>query len=110
MKINVPFDLSNLKDQDDITRYMSQSFKQIVSVINGGIEFEANMNVKVLSCIFGVVNSNTAFDHTLERVPSGYIVITNSSGMIVYDGSTANTDKVIYLRSTVAGTAKVMIF
>lgn len=102
--------MSNLGTTDDFNRFVSLALKQIKDAVNGGLTFSDNFDAKTVSVAFSSPNVTIAVQHGLGRVPNGYIVVGLSSGMIVFDGSTANTSSTIYLQSTVIGTAKLLIF
>lgn len=110
MKLTLPFDLSNLGTSDDFNRYGSQSIKQIIDVINGKLNFQDNIESQIVSVSFGTANQDVSASHSLRRVPTGFIPVGLSAAMIVYNGSTSNTDGIIYLRSSAVGTAQVLVF
>ena len=55
----------------------------------------------VTGTIHATPGTETAYAHTLGRVPRGFIVFSSTTGAIL-DGSTAHTDALIYLKSPVA--------
>lgn len=109
MKLNYA-DLSNLKLDADLLRFLSQAFKQISDIVNGKLLFTDNLDIQIISCSFTAANQSSQFSHSLNRVPTGYITVGASSAMIVFSGATANTASLIYLQSSAAGTAQVLLF
>jgi len=58
-----------------------------------------------------VVDTETGFAHTLGRVPAGYIVVKRAGGGVVYNGTTAWTATMIYLKcTTVANVVTLIVF
>jgi hypothetical protein len=110
MKLNLPVDLSNLTSQSDFIRYTSQSIKQIISLINGKVAINDNLDAVIISATFNSANTSVAVPHTLGRVPQGYVPITRTSAMIVFNGSQENKSDVIYLQASASGTVNLLIF
>lgn len=110
MRIQVPFDISNLGAVEDLGRYVSQITKQLVDLVNGKISLTENADTDIISVTFNATNQDVITSHSLRRIPTGYIPINLTSAMIVYNGSLANTDALTYLRSSAVGTAKLLLF
>lgn len=109
MKITNSSDLSNIK-QEDIPRFLSAVLTQISAILNAGATFQDNFNAQIQSVVFPTANSEVPLRHSLGRVPSGYLPLTLSAAMILYNGSTGNSDSAIYLKSSAIGTATVLVF
>lgn len=112
-KIKTPLTVSNVETWENLRRYCAQFFGEIVSTINGRLTFSENMDTYLTTATFGVSVGITAavqIPHTLNRVPTGYIVYKQSAALNVYDGGTANTDKNLYLKSGTTGTIGLIIF
>jgi len=62
-----------------------------------------------LELVFESVDEDHFLSHDLGRVPLGYFVIGRSSGLVVYDGETGWTDRVLSLRATATGRARLLI-
>ena len=59
----------------------------------------------------GVADTEETIKHGLSRVPTGYIVVSQDKAASLYKGSTAWTNEIIYLKSSVASTAwKILIY
>jgi hypothetical protein len=57
----------------------------------------------------GAANTEDAILHKLGHVPNGYIVVRQDKASIVYDSGTAWTTTTIYLKSSAASTAWILI-
>lgn len=58
-----------------------------------------------------VADTEFSVEHGLGFAPRGYIVIKADKAADVYDGTTANTDALLYLRCNVASAAiRLMVF
>lgn len=59
----------------------------------------------------GTPDTETSHAHTLGRVPRGLIIIGQDKAASIYNGSTANTSSLIYVRSDIATVAfKAYVF
>lgn len=101
-------DLSNIKDVDNVVRFYSQAIQAINQTVNGNLEF-LNMISAQLTFVFTGANE-IGMAHGLSKIPSGYIDYGKSADIRIYDGTTPNTVDTIYLRSTGAGTIRVLVF
>ncbi len=109
MKIKTIQTLSNIETLEELIKFVSISFDDVVNVVNGNIGFD-NLGVFMLNATFSAANAEITFEHKLGRAPSGYLVKGLTAAMTVYDGVTANTADKIYLKSSAAGTARLIIF
>jgi hypothetical protein len=56
-------------------------------------------------------NTETEHEHGLGRAPCGYIVVRNTNGGIVYDGTSIWTGSKIYIRCTTgSNVVKLLVF
>lgn len=111
MKLTLTKNVSNLTDVAQLAAYVQQTFTDLQSVINGNVEFIANISVDQITANFITSNSDAVFQHTLGRIPAGFIVVGLDSPAIIYNGAATNTTALIYLRSNVANiNAQVMVF
>lgn len=96
-------DLDELKDFEAFKPRCSEIISEIVSTINGNLEFDKNIISQTVSVTFPAsANTEITIPHKLNRVPQGYIVCGKSVACDVYDGSSIFTNKNIYLKCTVA--------
>ncbi len=108
-KITASADFDKVKD-DEQARILALFGEQVLSVVNGNLDFATNINCKLMSISFATANANVSTAHSLGRQPTGYIVYQKSANLNVYDGTSANTSSVINLRSSAAGTASMIVF
>jgi len=109
MKIPL-IDTSNVGTWEDLRRFGSQLFSSLTGAVNNGLNFSDNFDGKVVDMVSSVINTDVQINHGLGRVPQGYVVLKASVGGVVYDGSASSDSSYIYLKSTVAGTYKLLIF
>lgn len=87
----------------------------IKQVVNGLLQFgdlfgnNRNMFGVMKAVVFGPAATEVTVTHDLGVVPTGYLVLRNSNGGVVYDGVTNWTKNNIYLQSTTPNNA-VTIF
>lgn len=108
-KIKVP-SVSEVKSWEDLRRFQDVLNQEVVSAINGRISFTENMDENVIQVTFASANTDTVLNHTLKRIPVGYLPVNQSVAMQIYTGAGTATTTNFYLRSTVAGTATVLLF
>ncbi len=110
MRLQLPYDLSNLGVTEDLNRFLSQSVKAIIEILNGRVSFIDNTDTQIVTAIFSTANRTVAIPHTLRRNPTGYITVSLSANMVIFNGDSSNTESLIYLRASAAGTAKLLLF
>lgn len=103
-------DLSQIKDSEDLQRFTSIVVKDLVTVINGKVSFTDNIDAKISSVTFAGAGSEVSVSHGLGRVPNGYIVAKNSSGITVFDGGTANSATTLFVQATGGGVVSLIVF
>lgn len=108
-KVTQPSDLGQITEQKDFNNKCSNVISELVDAVNGNLDFLTNVN-----CCFasGTIAANTrlALKHTLGRVPSGKIVIYQTSHDAIYDATVGNTTDTIYLWCDSAGDFKLILF
>lgn len=84
----------------------------LAALFDKGISFSDNTDSKTVSGTSNAIaNTESSFSHGLSRVPTGFIVVSLDKGAVLYNGASANTTTLIYLKSTVASTAfTVLVF
>lgn len=104
------------KDESIFDKAISQEFRNFVldlaNILNKGVRFADNFDMNILSVTdTGTANSENTVNHTLRRVPLGYIVISRTSAGVIYNGSTAWTVDDIFIKSTTANNnIKLLLF
>lgn len=109
MKIKVPLSVSNIKSWEELRKYVSITLDQIVTAINGQIEFIDNCATSQVSVVIPA-SGEIGVPHTLGRVPNGYLVAKSSAGIIVFDGTTANTSSNLYVQGTGAANVVLLVY
>lgn len=103
-------EVSNLKNVDQLARFCSINFGNIINQINGAIDFQSNLFVSIVTANFTAANTSTKFTHTLGRTPQGYILAKSNVSTTIFDGSTTNTTTTIYLQASVIANCVVIVF
>lgn len=91
-------------------KYTTLALEQIGQLLNNGLSLSDNFDAKILTITFTAANTDLATVHGLGRVPTSYIQIGQTAAMSIYDGASANTSSLIYLRSDAAGTVRLVVF
>jgi len=109
-KLKTQFNLSSLKTTDELVRFLSQMTDEIYQVVNGQLQFDQNLKTSTVDVSFTAANTQVPINHGLGRVPTGYIQAKSNVAARVYDGGSANTDSVLYLKSDAIANVKVIVF
>lgn len=111
MKLKIAQSVSNVESFEDLRRFTDQTLKSIADVINGNIDFSDNVSVSFATVTFDRNDVTYQVNHTLNRMPVGYVPVSKSIASDLYTGSGSFTTKTIPLKATIAGvTMKVMVF
>lgn len=103
------FDVKAVATLDDVKRFLSQTVSQIATILNSKITFVDNFDSRSVDVTFSSPAIDVAVDHNLGRLAISYIPQMLSTPMIIYTGQTAPNGNTIYLRSSAAGTATIMV-
>lgn len=109
-KVKSPSDLGNLKTFEELRQYITIFLTDLISQINGNLEFAQNIKTQEVVVTFSAANTNTAIPHSLGRVPAGYIQVEAGAATSLYNGNVANTAGVFNLRSSAATTVRILLF
>ena len=102
--------LGNIKTLPDIIRFVAIFADDVENVVNGQLEFGLNLKTSLITCVFEAINTEQGFNHGLDRVPQGYILVSSAVATTIFSGATSNTAEKIYLQSTALGSTKVLVF
>lgn len=94
----------------DLRRFVSQSLQELLSAVNGRLEFQKNVQASgPFTVTFSSANTDVKVPHLLGKLPEGFLVIQTSAAMSVYVGAGTWTVEAIYLKSNATGTAQVYV-
>ena len=109
MRITASPDVDRVEDKD-LARYTSIFLNQVVDALNNNLTLTENLNAKILTFTFSTANVDVATIHGLGRVPQGYFVVGQNAAASVYDGASANTAQLLYLRSSAVAQVRLVVF
>lgn len=109
-KIKLPQDVSNVESWEELRRFAASCFNAIVSECNGRLGLQDNLQTGTLEFNIAAAGQEVGVGHGLGFVPNGFIPIKNSTGAVLFNGSTENTKDTIYFRATGAGAFKALVF
>lgn len=102
--------LQNLKDIEEVKRFLSIAIQKILQQINGSLEFVQNVKASGPHDVTLVSGSVVKVDHGLGQTPQGYLVISQSAAFTIFKATSPEWDSgSIYLNASGSGTAKVLI-
>jgi len=113
MKVQASSNFDNIETYDNFKRFITRFSQEVTQILNGNVSLTDNFAGQSISVSFAAPATNQTIAHTLGRLPIGYLLLRNSSGMVLYDGSVAAevfTRSTVTLRATVAGTATILVF
>lgn len=108
-KINIGFDLSNINDQEKFANYCGQIVDNLLSVINGKLEFDSNLATQTLKVTFVAANSDVVITHKLNKTGVNFDLINKPVSCDVYHGSNQDTNSSIVLKCTQATTVTLRL-
>lgn len=88
------YDLSNITDPQQFIRYCSQVVGQIVSGINGQLDF-TNLDTQTVQVTFQKANANTPIPHQLNKTGVNYIVVSKSAAADILRGSGDSSGQIV---------------
>ena len=109
-RVNRSAEIQNLTTLDDVKRFVNSWLTNITDNINGNLEFDINLRTTTVTVVFVQANVDVGIFHGLNKSPNGYFKASSSAALTLYDGAGLTTNKVIYLRSSAVGTAKILFY
>ena len=109
-KLSQESSIDRLTEPKEQVRFISIFFDQLVRILNNGLTFADNFDLKTVNVSFSSAVTNQAISHNLGRVPIGYIVIRRSANLSVWDGTSPFTSSYFYLASDAAGSVTLLVF
>ncbi len=106
--ITASTDMTQVKPEE-LAKFIDLFFQDVVDTVNGKLDFTTNFNAKLISASFGAADTLTQVQHSLGRVPSGYIVTSASAHTQVYTGGAFTTTTMGLMASTPA-TVGLLVF
>lgn len=98
-----PRDVGNIGAFDVFKTVVATIFSDILAAINGKLEFDKNLLTQTVDVTFTAANTEQAISHNLRSLVSDYIVCKKSVACDVYDGASASTTSIVYLKCNTAG-------
>ena len=109
MKFTESTDIDHV-EPEEAPRYTQRALDNIESILNNGILFSDNFNAKLLTVTFSTANVDVATIHGLGRVPGGYLQVGSNAASIAYDGASANSSSLLYLRASAAAQIRILVY
>ncbi len=106
-------DLRRARDPEEFMRFASYLLNDVVTQINGQLEFQKNIKGQLVTGIKfpSTPATDVEIRHTLGRIPQGWIITSLDGASIIYKGSAVFTVKSIFLKSSVASvTVSLFLF
>lgn len=108
-KCTASTDIDKVSDKD-VSRYTEIALEELQRIVNGDLEFGANIKANIVNVNFTSANTQQAIGHGLGKVPSGYLMISSNAATQVYNGESGSSSSTIYLKSTQPAVVGLMFF
>ena len=94
-----------------VEQEMLSAWFELAQAVNKGLKFSDNFSADIIDVAdTGLADAEFEVDHTLKRVPTGFLILNIDKAGFVYDSGTAWDTEKIYLKCNVASCAiKVMV-
>lgn len=112
-------DISNLKDLEEVKRFVDQFCHNVVEVVNGKLDplnFTGKglsllqLKVSLVNVTFDTANTEVSVAHGLGQAPRGYIATSMDIASIIYNSGTTWTANEIFLKASVATHVDLLFF
>lgn len=110
MRISSPSQLQSVENFEQLRRFVTIYLTELTRLINGNLNFGENILNSPAVVTFPAAGQDVVVPHKLGFIPNGYLVSKRSDNFVIYDGAQANTNEVLYVRASAAGTASLIIF
>lgn len=104
------WNIENTNTEGDKTKAITLFLKDVYNILNKGGTLSDNFKGTILDVEFLVANTDTAFRHGLDFVPTNYIQCGATVSMQIYDGTTVHDQTFIYLKSNAIGLVRIFVF
>lgn len=88
------------------------AWRELAQILNKGMEFSDQLNAQELTVTSDAM-ADTEFSaaHTLKRIPTRFVVVSQDKAGVVYLGGTAWTTSLAYFKCSVASVAlKLLVY
>ena len=102
-------DLSNIKNVEDLVRFVSQSINQLQDTLGGAVEFDSNILSQSLTIVFPTANVAKSISHKLNKTGVRFIVVDKNVSCDVFHTASLDDVSHITLTCTQAATVKVIL-
>ena len=108
-KIQSRTDLTSVRPEE-YQKHSAIAISEMADTMNGGLEFDKNINSQHVTVKFTQANTDTAISHSMGRSGLHYWKAKSSADCSIYDGAKASTNNTIYLRSTAVATVVLILY
>lgn len=109
-KIQTQAQIDDIKDPEERHTQSAIIIGEIVSKVNGQLEFDKNLLTQTIEVVFTASNTEQKINHSLNKLVYNYFIVSKLAACDVYDGGTDPTSNAIYLKSTVATAVTLILF
>jgi len=97
---------------DENTMLVVNTFlREVETLLNGQLMLSGNLSTEVVEKTFSATGIETAVDHGLKRVPTGFIVVKRELDVEIYSSDRQwSTDRIYLKSSTDNPVVKLLIF
>lgn len=107
-KLSATSNFSSVQSWEDLRRFASAFAADVANQLTGKLTFNDNIQGINVSAAFPDANISVGVKHSLGYIPIGFLVFSNDSSAIIYNGPEQSTVDFIFLRSNLANTNAIV--
>lgn len=108
-KLTAFSNLGRITDPAQFIQYASRVISDIQAILNGKIEFDANIASQTVTTYFPAANADLVIKHELNRTGLKFMVVDKTGPCDIYHNSKLDSVSQIDLKSSVAGVTVTLI-
>lgn len=104
--------VSSVESWEELRQKTSNFFELLVPIINGNVEFAANIRASFGEINVPAANQVVGVSHNMPAIPQGYLIIYQSAGAVIFAADPAQypwTSSQIFLTASAPVTARVIL-
>ena len=108
-RMTIQTDLGRIDNLETLIKFTALCIQQLNNIVNGNVEFDANIASQTLTLKFNIANKEQLFIHKLNRKGLKFFVVDKSVACDVYHNARQDTVSQICLSCTVATTVTIIL-
>lgn len=89
-------------------RFLTGYTRELTDIVNGNLEFGLNIKSQMITSEFPQL-VEVGIQHSLGRLPLGFITIANNTNCVLFSGPSFNTVNTIFIKAGSICTATILV-